>query len=80
MIVICAVACHSTLPYVSIRLRPGQAVLNKLVEMCATEATVHDVRVFAVVPGFAVTQVGEHTYNHRDARRYLLHMLQYLEE
>lgn len=55
-------------------------MLNKLVEMCATEATVHDVRVFAVVPGFAVTQVGEHTYNHRDARRYLLHMLQYLEE
>jgi NAD(P)-dependent dehydrogenase (short-subunit alcohol dehydrogenase family) len=56
----------------------GKAALNKLVEMAATESAGHNVRVFAVEPGFVVTKLGVDTYNDPDAQKYLPHMMQYL--
>lgn len=79
VIVISAIASRITLPFVS-AYSVGKAALNKLVEMSAAEAAPHNVQVFAVEPGFVVTQLGEDTYNDPDARRYLPHMLKYLEE
>jgi NAD(P)-dependent dehydrogenase (short-subunit alcohol dehydrogenase family) len=79
VIVISAVASRITLPFLS-AYSVGKAALNKLVEMAAAEAAPHNVQVFAVEPGFVVTQLGEDTYNDPDARRYMPHMLKYLDE
>lgn len=79
VIVISAVAARMTLPFLS-AYSVGKAALNKLVEMAAAEAAAHAVQVFAVEPGFVVTQLGEDTYNDPDARRHMPHMLEYLEQ
>ena len=78
VIVISAVASRITLPFLS-AYSVGKAALNKLVEMAAAEAAPHNVQVFAVEPGFVVTQLADDTYNDPDARRYLPHMLEYLD-
>ncbi|MFO1399771.1 MAG: SDR family oxidoreductase [Steroidobacteraceae bacterium] len=78
VICISAVAARMTLPFLS-AYSVGKAALNKLVEMAAAEAAAHGVQVFAVEPGFVVTQLGEDTYNDLDARRHMPHMLQYLD-
>ena len=79
IIVISAIASRITLPFLS-AYSVGKAALNKLVEMAAAEAAPHNVQVFAVEPGFVVTQLGEDTYHDPDARRWMPHMLQYLDE
>lgn len=78
VIVVSAVAARLTLPFLS-AYSVGKAALNKLVEMAAAEAAAHGVQVFAIEPGFVVTQLGEDTYNDPDARRYMPHMLEYLD-
>jgi NAD(P)-dependent dehydrogenase (short-subunit alcohol dehydrogenase family) len=79
VIVISGMACRLTLPFLS-AYSVGKAALNKLVEMAAAEAAQHNVQVFALEPGFVVTRLGEDTYNDPDARRYMPHMLKYLDE
>jgi NAD(P)-dependent dehydrogenase (short-subunit alcohol dehydrogenase family) len=79
VIVISAIASRITLPFLS-AYSVGKAALNKLVEMTAAEAAPHNVQIFAVEPGFVITQLAEDTYNDPDARRYMPHMLQYLDE
>jgi NAD(P)-dependent dehydrogenase (short-subunit alcohol dehydrogenase family) len=77
IIVISAVASRMTLAGLS-AYSVGKAAINKLVEMAAAESAAHDVRVFAVEPGFVVTKLGDDTYNDPDAQKYLPHMMQYL--
>lgn len=79
VIVISGMACRLTLPFLS-AYSVGKAALNKLVELAAAEAAPHNVQVFALEPGFVVTRLGEDTYNDPDARRYMPHMLTYLDE
>lgn len=79
VICISAIATRLTLPFLS-AYSVGKAALNKLVEMAAEEARPHDVQVFAVEPGFVITQLAEDTYNDPDAQRWMPHMLAYLDE
>lgn len=79
VICISAVATRMTLPFLS-AYSVGKAALNKLVEMAAEEARQHNVQVFAVEPGFVITRLAEDTYNDPDARRWMPHMLSYLDE
>jgi NAD(P)-dependent dehydrogenase (short-subunit alcohol dehydrogenase family) len=79
VICISAIATRLTLPYLS-AYSVGKAALNKLVEMAAEEARPHNVQVFAVEPGFVITQLAEDTYNDPDARKWMPHMLSYLDE
>jgi len=78
VICISAIATRLTLPFLS-AYSVGKAALNKLVEMAAEEARSHNVQVFAVEPGFVITQLAEDTYNDPDARKWLPHMLTYLD-
>lgn len=79
IICISAIATKMTIPYLS-AYSVGKAALNKLVEMAAEEARPHNVQVFAVEPGFVITQLAEDTYNDPDARKWMPHMLTYLDE
>ena len=79
IICISAIATKLTLPFLS-AYSVGKAALNKLVEMAAEEARPHNVQVFAVEPGFVITQLAEDTYNDPDARKWMPHMLNYLDE
>ncbi|MGF7171756.1 NAD(P)-dependent dehydrogenase (short-subunit alcohol dehydrogenase family) [Sphingobium xanthum] len=79
VICISAIATKLTLPFLS-AYSVGKAALNKLVEMAAEEARSHNVQVFAVEPGFVVTQLAEDTYNDPDARKWMPHMLDYLDQ
>ncbi len=79
VIVISAIAARLTLPCLS-AYSVGKAAVNKLVEMAAAEAAQHNVQFFALEPGFVITQMAEDTYNDPAARKYLPHMLQYLDE
>jgi len=79
VICISAIATKLTLPFLS-AYSVGKAALNKLVEMAAEEARPHNVQVFAVEPGFVITQLAEDTYNDPDARKWLPHMLSYLDD
>jgi len=79
VIVIAAIASKIALPGLS-AYSVGKAALNKLVEIAAVEAEQHNVQVFAVEPGFVVTQLAEDTYNDPDAQKYMPHMLKYLDE
>lgn len=79
VICISAIATRLTLPFLS-AYSVGKAALNKLVEMAAEEAQPHNVQVFAVEPGFVITQLAEDTYNDPDARKWMPHMLSYLDE
>lgn len=79
VIVISAIAAKLTLPCLS-AYSVGKAAVNKLVEMAAAEAAQYNVQFFAVEPGFVVTQMAEDTYNDPDARKYVPHMLQYLDD
>ena len=58
----------------------GKAALNKMVEMVGEELKETPVRIFAIEPGFVVTQLGIDTYNSPDAQKYIPHMMQYLDE
>ena len=58
----------------------GKAALNKMVEMVAEELKDSAVKIFAIEPGFVVTQLGLDTYNSPDAQKYIPHMMQYLDE
>ncbi|MEO6552547.1 MAG: SDR family oxidoreductase, partial [Croceibacterium sp.] len=60
VICISAIATRLTLPFLS-AYSVGKAALNKLVEMAAEEARPHNVQVFAVEPGFVITQLAEDT-------------------
>ncbi len=79
VICISAIATKLTLPFLS-AYSVGKAALNKLVEMAAEEARSHNVQVFAVEPGFVITQLAEDTYNDPDAQKWMPHMLSYLDE
>ncbi|MGX7896027.1 SDR family NAD(P)-dependent oxidoreductase [Tsuneonella sp. HG222] len=79
IICISAIASKLTLPFLS-AYSVGKAALNKLVEMAAEEARPHNVQVFAVEPGFVVTQLAEDTYNDPSAQKWMPHMLAYLDE
>jgi NAD(P)-dependent dehydrogenase (short-subunit alcohol dehydrogenase family) len=79
VICISAIATRMAIPYLS-AYSVGKAALNKLVEMAAEEARAHNVQVFAVEPGFVITQLAEDTYNDPDARKWMPHMLGYLDE
>jgi len=79
IICISAIATKMTIPYLS-AYSVGKAALNKLVEMAAEEARPHGVQVFAVEPGFVITQLAEDTYNDPDARKWMPHMLDYLDQ
>jgi len=79
VICISAIATKLTLPFLS-AYSVGKAALNKLVEMAAEEARPHNVQVFAVEPGFVITQLAEDTYNDPDAQKWMPHMLTYLDE
>jgi NAD(P)-dependent dehydrogenase (short-subunit alcohol dehydrogenase family) len=79
VICISAIATKMTIPFLS-AYSVGKAGLNKLVEMAAEEARPHNVQVFAVEPGFVITQLAEDTYNDPDARKWMPHMLGYLDE
>ncbi|OJY71046.1 MAG: hypothetical protein BGP16_10585 [Sphingobium sp. 66-54] len=79
VICISAIATKLTLPFLS-AYSVGKAALNKLVEMAAEEARPHNVQVFAVEPGFVITQLAEDTYHDPDARKWMPHMLSYLDE
>jgi len=79
IICISAIATKLTLPFLS-AYSVGKAALNKLVEMASEEARPHNVQVFAVEPGFVITQLAEDTYNDPDARKWMPHMLNYLDE
>jgi len=79
VICISAIATRLTLPFLS-AYSVGKAALNKLVEMAAEEARPHNVQVFAVEPGFVITQLAEDTYQDPDARKWMPHMLSYLDE
>ena len=79
VICISAIATKLTLPFLS-AYSVGKAALNKLVAMAAEEARPHNVQVFAVEPGFVITQLAEDTYNDPDARKWMPHMLSYLDE
>jgi len=79
VICISAIASKLTLPFLS-AYSVGKAALNKLVEMAAHEAQGHNVQVFAVEPGFVITQLAEDTYNDPDAQKHMPHMLHYLDE
>jgi len=79
VICISAIATKMAIPYLS-AYSVGKAALNKLVEMAAVEAQAHNVQVFAVEPGFVITQLAEDTYNDPDARKWMPHMLGYLDE
>jgi NAD(P)-dependent dehydrogenase (short-subunit alcohol dehydrogenase family) len=79
IICISAIAAKLTLPFVN-AYSVGKAALNKLVEMAAAEAAPHNVQLFAVEPGFVVTQLGEDSYNDPDAQKWMPNMLSYLDE
>ena len=79
VICISAIATRLTLPFLS-AYSVGKSALNKLVEMAAEEARPHNVQVFAVEPGFVITQLAEDTYQDPDARKWMPHMLSYLDE
>ena len=79
VICISAIATRLTLPFLS-AYSVGKAALNKLVDVAAEEAREHHVQVFAVEPGFVITQLAEDTYNDPDAQRWMPHMLSYLDD
>ena len=79
VICISAVAATMTLGMLS-AYSVGKAALNKLVEMTGEELKGTGVAIFAVEPGFVVTQLAVDTENDPDARKYLGHMMQYLDE
>jgi NAD(P)-dependent dehydrogenase (short-subunit alcohol dehydrogenase family) len=79
VIVVSALAARLTLPFLS-AYSVGKAALNKLVEMAAAEAAPHNVQLFAIEPGFVVTQLGEDTYNDPDARRWMPHIVKMLDD
>lgn len=58
----------------------GKAALNKMVEMVAEELKETPVKIFAIEPGFVVTQLAVDTENSPDAQKYLPHMMHYLDE
>jgi 3-oxoacyl-[acyl-carrier protein] reductase len=58
----------------------GKTAQNKMVSMVAEELKDTRVKIFAIDPGFVVTQLGIDTYESPDARKYMPHMMQYLEE
>jgi len=78
-IVISALASRMTLPYLS-AYSVGKAAINKLVEMVAAELAGTGVSIFAVEPGFVVTQLAEDTRRSPDAQKWLGHMMHYLDE
>jgi NAD(P)-dependent dehydrogenase (short-subunit alcohol dehydrogenase family) len=77
VITVSALAARLTLGGLS-AYSTGKAALNKMVEMVAEELKETRVKVFAIEPGFVVTQMGVDTYNSPDAQKYLPHMMQYL--
>ncbi len=79
VICVSAIATRMTIPFLS-AYSVGKAALNKLVEMAAEEARPHNVQVFAVEPGFVITRLAEDTYHDPDARKWMPHMLSYLDE
>jgi NAD(P)-dependent dehydrogenase (short-subunit alcohol dehydrogenase family) len=79
VICISAIAAQMTLGMLS-AYSVGKAALNKLVEMAAEELKGTGVTVFALEPGFVVTQLAVDTENDPDAQKYLGHMMQYLDE
>ncbi|WP_183030159.1 SDR family NAD(P)-dependent oxidoreductase [Altericroceibacterium spongiae] len=79
IILVSAIASRLTLPGLS-AYSVGKAAQNKLVEMVAEEIKETSLKIFAIDPGFVVTQLGLDTYNSPDARKYMPHMMKYLEE
>jgi NAD(P)-dependent dehydrogenase (short-subunit alcohol dehydrogenase family) len=79
IVLVSAIASRLTLPGLS-AYSVGKAAQNKLVEMVAEELKDKGVSIFAIDPGFVVTQLGIDTYNSPDARKYMPHMMKYLEE
>ena len=79
VICISAVAAKMTLGMLS-AYSVGKVALNKLVEMAGEELKGSGVAIFAVEPGFVVTQLAVDTESDPDAQKYLGHMMQYLEE
>lgn len=79
VICISAIAAQMTLGMLS-AYSVGKTALNKLVEMAAEELKGTGVTIFAVEPGFVVTQLAVDTQNDANAQKYLGHMMQYLDE
>ncbi|MXO67065.1 SDR family NAD(P)-dependent oxidoreductase [Altericroceibacterium endophyticum] len=79
IVLVSAIASRLTLPGLS-AYSVGKAAQNKLVEMVAEEVKDMSLSIFAIDPGFVVTQLGLDTYNSPDARKHMPHMMKYLEE
>lgn len=79
IICVSAIASRLKLPGLS-AYSVGKAAQNKLVEMVAEEVKDTPIKVFAIDPGFVVTQLGLDTYNSPDAQKYMPHMMKYLIE
>lgn len=79
IVLVSAIASRITLPGIS-AYSVGKAAQNKMVAMVAEELKDSSVKIFAIDPGFVVTQLGEDTYNSPDAQKYMPHMMKYLEE
>lgn len=57
----------------------GKAALNKMVALVAAELGDSAVKIFAIEPGFAATQMALDTYNSPEARRYMPQVLPMIE-
>jgi len=79
VILVAAIASRLTLPGLS-AYSTGKAAQVKLASMVAEETKDAGISIFAIDPGFVVTQLGIDTYNDPDARKYMAHMMHYLEE
>jgi len=79
IVLVSAIASRLVLPGIS-AYSVGKAAQVKLAAMVAEEAQEAGIAIFAIDPGFVVTQLGLDTYNDPDARKYMPHMMHYLEE
>ncbi|MFC4257252.1 SDR family NAD(P)-dependent oxidoreductase [Altererythrobacter xixiisoli] len=79
VVLVSAIASQLTLPGLS-AYSVGKAGQNKMVAMVAEELKDTAVKIFAIDPGFVITQLARDTRNSPDAQKYMPHMLQYLEE
>ena len=79
IVLVSAIASRLVLPGIS-AYSTGKAAQVKLAAVVAEEARDRGVSIFAIDPGFVVTQLGIDTYNDPDARKYMPHMMQYLEQ
>ncbi|HWW63708.1 MAG TPA: SDR family oxidoreductase [Sphingomonadaceae bacterium] len=79
VILVSALASRMTLGGLS-AYSVGKAAQNKMVAMVADELKDTAVKIFAIDPGFVITQLARDTYASPDAQKYLPHMMHYLDE